>query len=327
MKLITSSCSFNGHLVLLRPFFVSQPNMTWRDWPRIWSHVGEPGRSNKWIGQSIMWKIDQVLNEDPDENIIAIANWSSVDRTELIVDKDSNKYHNEISFYDYTDPKYFTKDNSYRVFKWFDEGNWTTDNKWEFPNDNKRNGLLSITNIRPDLHSEYAIENFSALYRKYFYNKIQQFEQTLISIVMLQHYCEQRGVLLLNCSWQDIWHDTSIDTFEVPLSLAGQTRYLGKDHNMNQVLDTYEHLPLRIEQYPQFQYLYDQINFDNWYFNKTDRCKTGGVADWCVENNIEEYFYDCHPTDAGWKAFCKQEFIPWVSHKTKMPIAEDIKWY
>jgi len=315
MIIVTSSCSYRQHLFHTIEMLKQYNSPPW--WTNY--HVGEPGRSNKWISQSIIHQIDKIYKDmSQDEPIIAIANWSSVDRTDLTVDKISNEYHKNLRFENYAHPDHINGNHSYRTFKWFGED---TDG-WD---DSKESGLLSLTNINPKNDSKHDLEKWAALYRKYFYNKPQQFEQTLIGILLLQQYCQQKGILLLNCTWQDIWHDSSEDDFGTPGGLGGQTQIWDienkpegrKSWMVDKYIDNYNTLPLRIDKHPQYRYLYDQINFDNWYFYKSNRCQTGGVADWCVETNADKYFKDLHPTYEGWHGFATQEFYPWVHSKLR----------
>ena len=176
--------------------------------------------------------------------------------------------------------------------------------------DSKRSGILSTTSITPDIDSKYAIEQIVGVYDKYFRNQPERFEETLASIVMLQNYCKLNNIVLLNCTWQDVWHDiSSVENVHI----SGQ-KYFSENHNKNGIVENYSNLPLLIDKYPQFRFFYDQIDFNDWYFYKSDKCLTGGVADWCIDTDLENYFGGLddpyHPTQLGYEKFVEKELAP-----------------
>lgn len=307
-NLLCSSCSFSGHLSSL--FNALLDNNTIEYLNMI--NAGEPGRGNKWIAYSL---INQLEKNDKEISFV-IANWTSIYRANLYIDKDTNNHHKNITFEEFADREHYSDFMSFRTFKWYDQGQNLDSFKNDFSDEN-RSGILSTTSIDPNLDSEFAIEQFVGMHDKYFHNQPEQFEETLASIVILQNYCKLNNIVLLNCTWQSIWHDLS--TVE-HIKKSGQV-YFNKDNNKNIIVDNYNDLTLLIDKYPQFRFLYNQIDFNDWYFYDSGRCSTGGVADWCIENDIDNYFGGMndpyHPTDVGYEKFTEQEFLPWVLNKLK----------
>ena len=293
--ILTSGCSYSVMFAHLNAHFKNVQLI----------NLGEGGRSNKWIAQSLIYALEQ-LKDHPRENIFVIGMFSSVDRQDLFVDKHSNRFHKKLDFLDFADPVFFTEGFSYRQYKWYNhiiEG----DSRYD---PDRMTGLLSMTNLDKNSESEYVFEEFAGKYYTYFHNNFAAFDYTLQNIIALQNYCKLSNTNYLMLSWQDIFHDTSFDKFFI----VGQT-YDGNQFNHCD----YSTLMKRIDCYPELRYLYNQIDFSNWWFNDTERCSTGGLADWCIENGPGLFGSEkdnCHPTKPGYKEFARKVLAPLVTQKT-----------
>lgn len=298
--IITSGCSYSILFSFLYPRLASQ-NI-------IVVNLGEGGRSNKWIANSIIYALEQ-LKTHPRENLFVVGMCSSVDRQDLIVDKFSNETHTGLDLAEFADPMFFTDGLSYRQYKWYKQV-LDGDNKYD---GKRRTGLLSMTNLEKNPDSQYFLEKFAGMYYKYFYTKLGLFENTLTSMISLQSYCKLNNIKYTIMTWQDIFYDTSLQ----PFFIIGQS-YDPIDPKRSH-LCKYHKMAKRIDVYPELRYLYDQLDFSNWWFNNTDRCATGGLADWCIENgpglfgSTEDFI---HPTVPGYKAFVERVLAPHVLQKT-----------
>lgn len=277
----------------------------------VHTDVGEHGRPNKWISNSVIHALEKYKHYD---SKLVLVNWTGIERKHIYIDKKHSNFHKEkINFYEYTNPEYFSGGQSFRTYKWYDD---VYAGRNYIHSDDKESGLLSITNIHADESSPHVIEKIVGIDQNYMYTMVERFEETLISILMLQHYCKLNNIPCFNSTWQDIWHEPPSFTF--PFSLFGQ--HYEKDDITNNRICNYNDMPLRIDRYPQFRYLYNQINFSNWYFSKVNNTETGGIADWCINKSISEgkdYFEKIHPTAEGYKHFIDIEFMPWLMEKLR----------
>lgn len=273
--------------------------------------VGEHGRPNKWISNSVIHALEKY--KDCDSKLV-LVNWTGIERKHIYIDKKHNKFHKEtINFYEYTKPEHFSGKNNFRTYKWYEDIYAGED---YIHSDDKESGLLSITNLSANESSPHGIEKIAGLDQTYMYTMVERFEETLISILMLQQYCKLNNILCFNSTWQDIWHDLS--PFIFPYSLHGQ-HYEKDDVTKNRICN-YSNMPLRIDKYPQFRFLYNQIDFSDWYFNKLNNTETGGIADWCINKSINEgkdYFGRIHPTSEGYENFINLEYMPWLMEKLR----------
>jgi len=271
-------------------------------------NLGEGGRSNKWIVNSIIYTLEQLKNH-PRENIFVIGMLSSIDRQDLIVDKTSNEVQTDLDFEEFADPIFFTEKFSYRQYKWY---NQRLENINIYDRDRKT-GLLSLTNIDRNVESGYFFEKFAGLYYMYFHSNLLAFESTLTNILSLQSYCKLNECRYLIMTWQDIFYNTSYH----PFFMVGQS-FDPNDPTRVSLCD-YRTMARRIDMYPEMRYLFNQIDFTEWWFNSTDRCETGGLADWCIENGpglfgtTEDFI---HPTASGNRKFAAQVLVPIICQKT-----------
>lgn len=268
-------------------------------------NVGEGGRSNKWIAQSLIYSLEQ-FKDHPRENLFVIGMCSSVDRQDLFVDKHSNKFHQRLNFTDFANPQFFTKGFSYRQYKWY---NHLLEQDHSYDPD-RMTGLLSMTNLDKLPESKHVFEEFAGKYYTYFHNNFGAFDYTLQNILSLQSYCKLNNVNYMMLTWQDIFHDTSFD----PYYIIGQT-----NNNQHTEYCDYSVLKKRIDCYSELRYIYNQIDFSQWWFNNTDRCDTGGLADWCIENGPGLFGSEsnhCHPTKEGYRKFSAKILYPLILQKT-----------
>ena len=290
--------------------------------------MSEAGRSNKWITQSVIFTLE-TLKDHPSDKLLVVAQLSSVDRRDLVIDKTSNHFHDkDFVMTDYALIKHMSGPFSARQFKWY-SNRLNLDEKYDITRDK---GLLSITNIRRDLpESKQNVEKFVGRYVEMFHTDFEQFEITLQNIISLQNYCKLRGINFCFVPWQDIFFDSTQTPYE-ETKFVGQS-YFGYEHPDNVVLD-YSKLGQRIDKYPELRYLFEQIDFTNWMFSEIDDCPTGGIADWCLSRNTRDVQYfgrvfapeqgrrgidAVHPSDLGYQEFCDQKYLPYL--KSKIPAA------
>lgn len=302
---ITSACSYGN------VFRMFSERLPYKNIKVI--HVGEPGRSNKWITHSIMHTLS-LFQDHPRDKIMAVAMLSSVDRKDLHINREVNEFQKTIDYYKFCDEEYFIDSRSYRLYKWYDDVINGSRRTFD-PND--ASGLLGITNIPKHKHeSDVSLVNIAQAWMEYFYTESGEFEETLNNILSLQNYCKNTNVPVLFLSWQDIFYDTnSVDHGSG--RFIGQKRYfVGGEHTHSDLIFDYSKLEKRIDKYPQFKYLYDQIDFSKWWFSKSERCQTGGMADWLIERDetlfggMEGDF--CHPTKEGYIEFINRILNPLV---------------
>lgn len=298
--IISSGCSYSNVFNILKPKLESFNIVSIR--------AGEAGRSNKWIMNSLIYTLEQ-LKDHPKENIFVTGILSSVDRQDLIVDKISNESHHRLNYEEFTDERFFSNLLSFRQYKWYSHV-LSYDHTYE---PKRKTGLLSMTNLNKNIDSEFFFEQFAGMYYKYFYTKLGVFENTLMSILSLQSYCKLNGIKYLIMPWQDIFYDTSFQ----PFFMVGQAFHPSYDKRTH--ICKYHKMEKRIDTYPELRYLYDQIDFENWWLNKTARCESGGMADWAIENGPGLFGTaddNIHLTDIGYHRFIDQVLVPLINQKT-----------
>jgi hypothetical protein len=269
-------------------------------------NVGQPGRSNHWIAHSLIHALSH-LKDHPRDRLLVVPCWTSIDRADLVIDRESNAFHARVDYYEFCDPKFFTGDNSWRLWQW-------PQHLYQPYQVHRPTGLLSMTNIPRDPGSDHdhtAIVQLAQTWYKYIYSETGQWSSTLSNILLLQTYCQAHSLHLFNFAWQSIWHDTSSD--------HPATRFYGQFHYepgnpTPDLIHQYHSLALRSEQHPELDYLYLQIDWTLWWEWFSHRCHKGGMADWVIDQDIAWFggtpLDPTHPRGEGYRAFVDHVLLP-----------------
>lgn len=254
--------------------------------------MGQAGRSNTWIAQSVVWRLESGCDADPQ----VMVSWTSIDRRDLFIDRKDNFSHSDIRFELYADPRYYTQAVSFRQYQWFDQKDQEQFDPY------RDRGLLSLTNLVSDADSDWMLERICGVYHRYIQTEIASWSLFLQSVLMVQNYCQIRRIPYLFIPWQDLHHSTSQGYWQV-----GQTR--------GNLVEDYANLAFRPYIFPELTYLYNQIDWSRWCFVHTRNTVYGGIADFAIDRGLFGLGDDGgHPSDQGYRDFFTEVVLPKVEN-------------
>jgi hypothetical protein len=185
-NLVTSGCSFSD-------------NITQKGgrWPQHIAELtgmnlynrGHGSCGNEWIGDSLIYQIQQLLsNGVKSDEIIALVCWSGIDRKSIFVSKEETPLYDElVNFENYSNnPVYFIDSEP-----------------------NKQQTARNKGWIVGGYNCSFANENINQFKKSYFENFYSAESSLVTSLkqwLMVQWWCEVNNIRLLNFTYKDIFH-------------------------------------------------------------------------------------------------------------------------
>jgi len=210
---VTSGCSFSETGVQTWPHFLHEytkiPVYNW----------GQSGAGNGWISRTIIYQLQNLLNDGVDpKSILAIAMWSSIDRTSIFVSKDN---------FDPIDT--LVKDHQQRLPLQFLKS--------------RPNSAFMKNNIFGFLEGSGHLGNIdSLLYKKFlevFKHKPNQFLaiESYEHFLRVQWFCQSKNIRLINLTFADIMHYPTVDYTKVDENIPTSSEYYPHVKNLSDMID------------------------------------------------------------------------------------------
>lgn len=250
--LITGGCSFTAH-----------PKKENKAWP--WHFRGVYSKEGIWVentaemasGNSLIYRnliagIERLKKTN--KTITVAVMWSNPNRFELLIDREKQEFKS--MYNDFKESTTFTNQilGQGTIYTHVVE-NWL-----------KSGGGFGLWQ-----HKNMYANKLHEIYLKYIHSEKLQFLKTLENIVHLQQYCELNNIPLINFTWENIFLGVS--------DIGGSNIEQDKSN-----------LLAYIDSIPTAKYLYDMINWENWWFQG----EYGGLKEYCIESGYE-YTNGNHP--------------------------------
>lgn len=255
MKIVTGGCSFTAHTAKNK---VAWPyHLADKGYDIV--HTAEMASGNGIILDRIM----SVLDESVD---LCIVMWSSPYRVEFLLNQEVGNYDSIIyklrktralsNFVLTGKPHHIDpKSNWFRV-----GGGYQI---WDF----------GVPEVDEMLNSYY----------KWIMNLEYQFIQTCKSIVLLQNFCKNKGIKLINTTWTNIFDFIT----EVDNRKSGHNHFMNKTLLREVQMGKYIQYPI-VNWYPNAVHWYEKIDWSDWVFYETNYYKRGGLCEFSIIENSDK---------------------------------------
>ena len=288
------------------------------------------GAGNTLISRGAMYRVNKLLSEGVDKkDINVLIMWSGIDRKDIAW----SKLYNEESFQSLIKPH----TNPIEAKK----HNWFLDSYYDDWDEDVEGNIIDefdyIIHTKLGFHLEFlksmgnlSIVDIMKTQVKYFHDESESFLNTLESIVNVQNYLKVNDVKYTMSCWQNIFNDY---TFKVPNGYNEQGNVLSpyeiftlgwmEDKRWSDKLRWPDNIKTKLskdsqllkDKYPRTSYMWDLIDWDNWWFYEDDQVEKGGLAEWVVLG--EKHLWGCekdpaHPTEYSHSQFNEKVVSKWI---------------
>ena len=300
MIIVTSGCSFTN-CGMTWPYHLKGHDVR---------NVGTVGAGNRYISRAAMYECESLIKEGINvDDIFLIVMWSGIDRTEFLSTKD-NIMHKD----------YITGDEDRWWLANFVHGMSEDDSVWL-----KSSGAGQIGHYK-----NIAVNDLFKSRFKLFFENQQSFFDTLECIIMLQNYCELKGIKYKFSCWQNIFNDYR---FKIPkgYNREGEVLWPSEFWTMVWLDNTHwqnnryfpkeikfpisKETPLLKDVYKQTTHLWDLINFYKWWFYEDDQVELGGLAEWVLLSERDNWGMEhdpAHPKESSHEKFANKVVKEWI---------------
>mgnify|MGYP003112059156 CR=1 FL=1 len=289
------------------------------------------GAGNKLISRGAMYRVSKLLNEGVNRNdIIVLVMWSGIDRKDIAW----SRLHDNETFNSLISPH----KNEAEALK----HNWFIDSYQDKLIQNKEGNIVDegidyLIHSKLGFHLNFlenmgnpTIVDIMKTHIKYFHDKSESFLNTLESIVTLQNYLKSEGIKYTMSCWQNIFNDYN---FEVPNEYYEGGNILSpyeiftmgwmEDKKWSDKLKWPKEIKTKLskdsqllkDKYPRTSYMWDMIDWDDWWFYQDEQVEMGGLAEWVVLG--ERHLWGCendpaHPTEYSHSQFTEKVVKTWI---------------
>ena len=280
--LITSGCSFTHDSPTWADYLASSANMTLHN-------VSMSGSGNHIISTFLIKKVEEIINSGvKKDDIFVVVQWSGIFRFDRIVEKtllDDDKSFDQRPVY---------------------IANRATKEEHFLPPSDTTNNWVMCAGARNE-------GIWPAMY--YLTSKEQAFLETLENILRVQWYLKSNGIDYKMFTGWDIFTDGTPKKKSIFLSLDAVVNSGNQFTNNN-----YEniHHELLKNNCKWFGYLFDLIDWNNFWTYNDEKIKYGGLTQW-VKANLPKNIWFCAPGDQHPSADAHRHF----AEKVLMEIIND----
>jgi hypothetical protein len=253
--LITGGCSFTAH--------IAREHLAW-PWhfrgvyskKGIWvENVAEMASGNGLIYRNLINTLE--LQRKLTKDLTVAVMWSNPNRFEVLIDKTMPEFKSMYrDLHTGTGTTIFTnRVLNNNLIGTHDYANWL-----------KSGGGFGIWQ-----HENRYANDIHKNFLKYIHSEAQQWHQTLEYIVHLQQYCELHKIPIINFTWENIMQGAN-------------------DIQGSNIDEDKSKLALNQLNYPTSKYLWNMINWDNWWFHG----EYGGLKEYCIDSGYP-YLNGNHP--------------------------------
>jgi hypothetical protein len=270
-------------------------------------NIGSPTNDNSIIRKSIIWKVNELLNEGiSSDDIIVLVQWSSWPRNSFFISNDKAKeFNSEI-------PKI--------AFNAAEKGR-DLPNEYAHISDfiyekdyNGQYGYYLLTGGFAIDHIPYPIKKIIDTYVDEFFSPEASMIRFFENIHYLQSFLDNLNIIHLSFNLQNNFSKeyTSKDGFP-NLFKKGVTQF--KSIYINKFIpNTFESdTDLKYDN-PYIQHLFESINLDKFWFLRNDETRYGGMMEWAIKT----YDFETDKNETGlWKEFRNFTSIELVDETNK----------
>lgn len=286
--IVCSGCSFTRHAKRLNidgtdlDYMNDNSNLyRWPHYIRKYSNedeytiynLGNPTNDNSLIRKSIIWKVNKLIKDGVNPSDIQVfVQWSSWQRNSFFI---SPKH----SFFKKTNINYVNDTNN--IYSHINDFIESKVKPGEF-------GYYLLTGGGHFSHLPYKIKEIIGEYYLHFYNIEESLIRFFENILYLQNYLNNKDINYLCFNLQNNFSKiyTSVDGFPE----------LWNEKNIFNSLYVEKYIPKTIEDDYNLEYnneyidhLFEQIDFNNFWFFENEDTKYGGLMEWSIKNyNIDE---------------------------------------
>lgn len=229
-------------------------------------NLGNPTNDNSVIRKSIIWKINELLKSGiKSENIHVFVQWSSWQRNSFFISPKHSMDKN-------TDINLSKNENKYAHISDFIK--------------NKKNpgeyGYYLLTGGGMCDHLPYPIKKLIPEYYLNFYSLEESLIRFFENILFLQSYLQNKNIKYLCFNLQNNFSNfyTQKDGFPSYWDESDIFKSLYIDKYIPKTIDTDFEISYNNEY---IDHLFEQINFENFWFLENDETKYGGLMEWAIK--------------------------------------------
>ena len=284
--IITNGCSFTRDYNRIgisgtENDYLTEPAMHWK-WPHFVQteypnykvlNYGCPTNDNSIIAKSTLYGIDKLLKKGIEPyNIKVIVQWSGWSRNSVFISKEKQS------------------SNGYRLTNRFDHINDFIDNKKAYTGEHgyyMLSGGYTMEMIPTDA------KTFFEEYIKYILSADERMIEFFQSVLLVQSYCKANNIEYLCLNMHNNFSNEYTNDIFFPDWKPVGSKYSEAWHILYEkfIPTTWESdNKIQFENKPHIKWLYDMIDFNNFWFYKEDGItKYGGLVEWSIKNyNFDE---------------------------------------
>ena len=261
LHLVTSGCSFSDNHTQKWPHYLAA-NLGARLYNR-----GQQSCGNDWIRRTAIYQCEELLNSGVSPNdILVVVMWSGIDRLSLWINREQTPNFDKL-LDEHKQPLNYQGTEPNTVW-----GKSSTERGWQ------------VGSINCNFNSPTIQEHKTEAILKFFPDEalaIHSWEQWL----MLQWYCQSKGLRLICSTWRDEMHYPEV--FNGPPKM------------------------LTWERWESVRELHKQIDWTNWIFWK----EYGGQDEFCRNRRLTFEADNSHPTKESNQIWVDEIVLPWLRAK------------
>ena len=252
-------------------------------------NVAMCGAGNHIISTRLIKKTEELLNSgvSPDD-IYVIAQWSGIYRFDRVVEKNMASW---------AGPGFEKRSVWIKALA-------TGEKRFEPPSDTENDWIMNagahLEGIWPPLLSITSKEH--------------AFLETLENMLRVQWYLKSKNIKYKMFNGWDIFTDGSLKEkfFDVADLTVNGVDQFSTDGNYTNVSQ-----PLLKDNCKWFGYLFDMIDWENFWTYESDKIKFGGLTQWVCDNLPKDLWFrepgDQHPTNAGHREFARKVLLEFLN--------------